>query len=187
MQVSNNVGTLGSLYTVSYYGQNVTKGDTFVPLNVQSQPFCVGVAVDSLGNAILVGGDDQCEGCIFRTAAEEAAGIPYPNGYYDVRRLAPGGNGSTGMTVPARMYDVNSVTGVPNTARDCCIQLPTDPQPIPDSCVPDANCSPRYANAALSTARCYCIAHASVDGLAGHSVYRCGECVMCTLPLPLQN
>lgn len=141
MQASN-VGTMSSLYTVSYWGQNVTKGDTFVPLNDQSQPFCVGVTVDYLGNAILVGGDNQCVGCLYRTAAEKSASIPYPNGYYDVRRFAPG-DANKGMTIPARMYDVNSMTGRANTARDCCIQLPSDPQPIPDSCVPDANCSPR--------------------------------------------
>ena len=147
MQASG-VGSLGSLYTASYWGQNITQGDTFVSLNVQSQPFCVGVAVDSLGNAILVGGDNQCVDCLYRTAAEMTAGIPYPNGYYDVRRYAPG-NAKTGMTVPARMYDVNSATGQPNTARDCCIQLPSDPSPIPNSCVPDSNCSPRCVSATL--------------------------------------
>ena len=143
LQLTNNVGTLASLYTASYYGQNITGGDTFRALNCQSQAFCVGVTVDALGNAILVGGDNQCVGCLFRTAAEKAANIPYPNGYYDVRRFAPG---AVNMTVPDRMFDLNSVTGLPNTARDCCIQLPTDPNPIPNSCVPDANCSPRCAD-----------------------------------------
>ena len=90
LQLTNNVGTLASLYTASYYGQNITGGDTFRALNCQSQAFCVGVTVDALGNAILVGGDNQCVGCLFRSAAEKAANIPYPNGYYDVRRFAPG-------------------------------------------------------------------------------------------------
>ena len=140
---ADNVGALGSLYTVSYYGQDIPNGDTFIALDVQSQAFCVGVTVDYEGNAILVGGDNQGVGTIYRTGAEKAAGISFPNGYYDVRRYAPGG---TQMTIPDSMYDVNSMTGAPNTARDCCIQLPTDPVAIPDTCVPDINCSPRCGN-----------------------------------------
>ena len=180
MQASN-VGTLGSLYTVSYFGQNITNGDTFVPLNVQSQPFCVGLTVDSLGNAILVGGDNQCVGCLYRTAAEQSANIPYPNGYYDVRRFVPGA-AKTGMTVPARMFDVNSRTGVANTARDCCIQLPADTQPIPDNCVPDANCSPRCASAAqlsaLLLAGCPCPSHTASPRCVGWQ-----SCAIDKLPL----
>ena len=122
---------------------DIANGDTFTPLNVQSQPFCVGVAVDYEGNAILVGGDNQGVGTIFRSEADKAAGIPFPNGYYDVRRYEPG---AEQMTIPDSMYDVNSMTGAPNTARDCCIQLPTDPVAIPDTCVPDENCSPRCAH-----------------------------------------
>ena len=140
------MGSVGSLYTASYFGQNLPEGDTFVTLDVQSQAFCVGVTVDSLGNAIMVGGDNQCVGCLYRTEDEKASNIPYPNGYYDVRRFAPGA-ADLGMTVPDRMFDINSITGSANTARDCCIQLPTDPEPIPESCVPDSNCSPRCAHA----------------------------------------
>ena len=119
---------------------DIPNGDTFIPLNVQSQAFCVGVAVDYEGNAILVGGDNQGVGTIYRSEADKAAGIPFPNGYYDVRRYEPG---AEQMTIPDSMYDVNSMTGLPNTARDCCIRLPTDPVAIPDDCVPDGNCSPR--------------------------------------------
>ena len=136
------VGTLASLYLASYVKQMAAKDDSFVPLQSQSQPFCVGVTVDSVGNAIIVGGDDQCQGCLYRTQAEAQAGIPYPNGYYDVRQYVPG-NAAAGMTVVGRMYDVNSVTGQPNTARDCCIQLPSDPVPINSNCTPDPNCGPR--------------------------------------------
>ena len=136
------VGTLASLYLASYVKQMAAKDDSFVPLQSQSQPFCVGVTVDSVGNAILVGGDDQCQGCMYRTLAEAQASIPYPNGYYDVRQYVPG-NTAAGMTVVARMYDVNSVTGRPNGARDCCIQLPNDTVPINSSCTPDPNCGPR--------------------------------------------
>lgn len=76
-----------------------------------------------------------------RSDAEAAADIPFPNGFYDVRRYVPGD--PSGMSIIGRMYDLNTVTGRPNTARDCCIQLPGDPVPISASCVPDGGCSPR--------------------------------------------
>ena len=141
-QSATGVGTLASLYQASGAQRAAAGDDSFVPLQAQSQPFCVGATVDSLGNAILVGGDDQCDTCLYRTLAEAQAGIPYPNGYYDVRQYVPG-NATRGMTVVARMYDKNSVTGAPNGARDCCIQLPSDPTPINSSCTPDPNCGPR--------------------------------------------
>ena len=144
------VGTQASLYQASYLQQPAAKDDSFVPLPTQSQAFCGAATVDVLGNAIMWGGDDECNTCVYRTQAEAQAGIPYPNGYYDIRQYVPG-NVAGGLTVVARMYDVNSVTGQPNGARDCCIQLPTDPVPINSSCTPDANCGPRCA-AAL---RCY--------------------------------
>lgn len=77
---------------------------------------------------------------LLRVQADKNANIPYPDGFHDVRRFVPGG---TSMTVVARMFDKNSVTGQPNTARQCCIQLPTDTVPLPSNCSPDPNCSPR--------------------------------------------
>ena len=151
-QGTNGVGYEGAIYTASYINNNppvpAAKQDTFIPLAVQSEAFCVGATVDALGNAIMVGGDNECGNgffynCVYRTLAEAQAQIPFPNGYYDVRRYVPGD--PKGMSVLARMYDINSVTGAPNTARDCCIQLPSDPTPISGNCVPDAGCSPRSA------------------------------------------
>ena len=101
-------------------------------------------------NAILVGGDNECGDanvvtqCVYRNAYEAAHQIPFPNGFYDVRRFIPGD--PNGMAILDSMYDQNSVTGQPNTARDCCLQLPSDPNPIPSSCVPDTGCSPRCAS-----------------------------------------
>lgn len=102
---------------------------------------------DTNGNAILVGGDNECGDanlvtqCVYRNAYEAQHDIPFPNGYHDVRRYVPGD--PNGMSILAHMYDLNSATGQPNTARDCCIQLPNDPTPIDQSCVPDSGCSPR--------------------------------------------
>ena len=69
------------------------------------------------------------------------------NGFYDVRTFAPG---ARAMVVQASEYNDNSATGKPNGARDCCIQAYSDPTPIPQSCVPDANCSPRCASVTVN-------------------------------------
>ena len=147
LQGTTGVGYEGSVYTASYYNNQPAvpagRADTFVPLAVQVEAFCVGATVDALGNAVLVGGENECGNgqfynCVFRSDAEAAANIPFPNGYYDVRRFVPGD--PAGISVVARMYDLNSVTGAPNTARDCCIQLPSDPQ---GNCLPDPGCTPR--------------------------------------------
>ena len=56
------------------------------------------------------------------------------------------GNVSAGVNVIARMFDLNSITRQPNTARDCCIQLPGDPVPVNSSCTPDPGCGPRQGS-----------------------------------------
>ena len=58
------MGYLGSIYTPSYYNNQpavpAPLADSFVPLATQSEAFCVGAVTDVNGNAILVGGDNEC-------------------------------------------------------------------------------------------------------------------------------
>jgi hypothetical protein len=90
-----------------------------------------------------VGGDVAMNMDLYRSVADEQAGFGYPNGYFDIRRYQLGD--PNGWHIIANMYDVNSVTGQPNTALQCCIQPSTADPAVPNNCVPDANCSPRCA------------------------------------------
>ena len=91
----------------------------------------------------MAGGDWLYANTVFVNAADEAANpqFLYPNGIMDIRLVTPG---VTKMTVTAHMYDVNTVTGVANTAANCCVQTRGAAQ-IPANCAPDPACSARYA------------------------------------------
>lgn len=62
----NKVGSIGTLYTVSYYNNqpavNAALQDTWVPIDTYSQAFCVGATLTSLGDAFEWGGDNECVG-----------------------------------------------------------------------------------------------------------------------------
>ena len=115
-------------------------------------------------------------GCLYRSQADKDANKPMPNGFYDVRTFTPG---ASAMVVRASEYNQNSITSRPNTARDCCLQLPSDPTPIPGSCVPDPNCSPRCAPPpllpqAINSDPCerssrHCTAAQTVPCIPGHA------------------
>ena len=63
---ANKVGGIGTLYTASYYNNqpyvNPALQDTWVPINTQSQAFCVGATLTSIGEAFQWGGDNECVG-----------------------------------------------------------------------------------------------------------------------------